>query len=253
MLGQELKMTLSSTQSTILRNAAHHPKGQVVSPVHLPPGPRASIARALLTAGFVARTEPSDGSASWKLDGEIIWLGITNEGRKAVAEVNRDLAPIPEGVPAAANTPVFSTGEKPSESTAPIAPPSPAPRLKLRDSAAALVARWDVTTERAALIDAVAALRASLGSTARQTSPARAPRQGTKQEAVLILLRRPEGATIAHVMEATGWAQHTVRGFFAGLKKKGHTVEVLDRVRQVGPGSAGAKGSYSIYRLGEAG
>ena len=49
------------------------------------------------------------------------------------------------------------------------------------------------------------------------------------------------------------WAQHTVRRFFAGLKKKGHTVKVLDRVRQVGAGSAGAKGSYSIYRLGEAG
>ena len=55
------------------------------------------------------------------------------------------------------------------------------------------------------------------------------------------------------MMETTGWAQHTVRGFFAGLKKKGHTVEVLDRVRQNGPGSAGAKGSYSIYRLAEAG
>ena len=70
---------------------------------------------------------------------------------------------------------------------------------------------------------------------------------------MLTLLRRPEGATIAHVMETTGWAQHTVRGFFAGLKKKGHTVDVLDRVRQNGPGNAGAKGSYSVYRLGEAG
>ena len=55
------------------------------------------------------------------------------------------------------------------------------------------------------------------------------------------------------MVEATGWAQHTVRGFFASLKKKGHTIEVLDRVRQVGPGSVGTKGSYSIYRLAEAG
>ncbi len=205
----------------------------------------------MLTAGFVARAEPSDGCASWKLDGEVIWLGITDEGRKAVAEVNRDLAPIPEGEPAAANTPL--SAENSSGPVVPVASSSPTPRLKLRDSAAALLARWDATTERAALADAVAALRAALGSKPRQTGPARAPRQGTKQEAVLTLLRRPEGATIAHVMEATGWAQHTVRGFFAGLKKKGHTVEVLDRVRQVGPGSAGAKGSYSIYRLGEAG
>jgi len=65
----------------------------------------------------------------------------------------------------------------------------------------------------------------------------------------LTLLRRPEGTTIAQVMEATGWAQHTVRGFLAGLKKKGHTVEVLERVRQVGPGAQGAKGSYRVYRI----
>jgi len=52
-------------------------------------------------------------------------------------------------------------------------------------------------------------------------------------------------------MAATGWAQHTVRGFLAGLKK-GHTVEVLERVRQVGPGAQGTKGSYSVYRIAAA-
>jgi hypothetical protein len=71
---------------------------------------------------------------------------------------------------------------------------------------------------------------------------------------VLALLRRSEGATIAQVMEATGWQQHTVRGFFAGLKKRqGIAVEVMERVRQVGPNNTGAKGSYSIYRIAEAG
>ena len=52
---------------------------------------------------------------------------------------------------------------------------------------------------------------------------------------------------------ATGWANHMVRGFFAGLKKKGNEVGVLKRVRQVGPNKAGAKGSYTVYRLAEAG
>jgi hypothetical protein len=66
---------------------------------------------------------------------------------------------------------------------------------------------------------------------------------------VLALLRREEGATIAQVIEITGWAQHTVRGFLAGLKKKGYQVEVLERVKQVGSGNQGTKGSYSIYRL----
>ena len=54
-------------------------------------------------------------------------------------------------------------------------------------------------------------------------------------------------------MDATGWQQQTVRGFFAGLQKKGVTVGVLERVRQVGPGKAGAEGSYTIDRVEEAG
>jgi hypothetical protein len=46
-----------------------------------------------------------------------------------------------------------------------------------------------------------------------------------------------------------GWAAHTVRGFLAGLAKKGIKVEVLDRVRQICPNKQGAKGSYTVYRV----
>ena len=67
-------MTLSDTQSSILQQATQHLDGLAVSPNHLPPGPRASIARALLNAGLVARapalagslTATSSGSASQK-------------------------------------------------------------------------------------------------------------------------------------------------------------------------------------------
>jgi hypothetical protein len=53
-------------------------------------------------------------------------------------------------------------------------------------------------------------------------APAAPPKQrdGTKQAKLIELLNRPEGASIAEMIEATGWQQHTIRGAMAGALKK---------------------------------
>jgi Protein of unknown function (DUF3489) len=49
----------------------------------------------------------------------------------------------------------------------------------------------------------------------------RVHREGTKQAALIALLKQPAGATLAQMVQATGWQSHTVRGAMAGgLKKK---------------------------------
>jgi hypothetical protein len=78
----------------------------------------------------------------------------------------------------------------------------------------------------------------------------RTPRAGTKQAKMIELLKRPEGATVEQIAEATGWQHHTIRGAISGaLKKKlGLNVEA-SRTREVGPNKTGAKGSSTVYRI----
>ncbi|MDX2309617.1 MAG: DUF3489 domain-containing protein [Hyphomicrobium sp.] len=46
------------------------------------------------------------------------------------------------------------------------------------------------------------------------------PARVTKHDRILTLLSRRDGTTILEMMEASGWQQHSVRGFLAGTVKK---------------------------------
>jgi hypothetical protein len=62
----------------------------------------------------------------------------------------------------------------------------------------------------------------------RQAAPAR---EGSTKAQIIELLRRPEGATLADIAKATGWQNHSIRGFLSGSlgKKMGLKVESSKR------------------------
>jgi len=53
-----------------------------------------------------------------------------------------------------------------------------------------------------------------------EPKPQSEAKRPSKQDDVIAMLRRPEGATVDEVASATGWQRHTVRGVFSGTLKK---------------------------------
>lgn len=56
---------------------------------------------------------------------------------------------------------------------------------------------------------------------------------------VVALMRRPEGATVPQMGEATGWQPHSVRGALAGSLKRKHKLTIIGE-----PGESGR-----VYRI----
>ena len=64
--------------------------------------------------------------------------------------------------------------------------------------------------------------------------PKPAARPGSKKAAVLAMLHKTEGATLAEIMKATGWQSHSVRGFLSGSLGKTMGLKVESHKRADG-------------------
>ncbi len=176
---------LSDTQSIILSAAAQRPDGNLLPlPGSLRGGAAGKVVTALLTRGLI-REEVTDSQARldpalntiWRNDedGRAVLLRVTSAGLEAVGVEAEPAAESGEGVGAA------------------------------NESAAALGRGAESGCATSADMVVPEARQPRTARTAAQTGTTR---EGTKQAALIAMLRRPEGATITQIVEATGWQPH---------------------------------------------
>lgn len=76
-----------------------------------------------------------------------------------------------------------------------------------------------VTPKQRTVKPAAAAVQVIIGKSKPKIAQPIAP-TASKQEILISLLKRPKGAAIEELMEATGWQRHSVHGVMSGVLKK---------------------------------
>jgi hypothetical protein len=192
---------LSDTQLVILSVASQREDRAVVLPNRLTGGAANKVVKALANKGLVEPVAATPGKPIWR---------ESEDGRHVALRIT-DAGLLALGI----------EPDAPAQEKAPAEEPGPA---RTRKGDKKLDAKADETAAEAA---------PSTGLRQRRT--------GTKQALLIEMLKRPEGATVPEIMDATRWLSHTVRGAISGaLKKKLGLVITTETI----------DGRGRVYRLG---